>query len=113
MDTQKMHMSHGDIVDDIIYERNREITKIAREMTDVNTLMKTISEYIYQQSDQVDTIASNITIAGENCKDAVKSIEYANEEDKKNIKNTMIWIGVGVASSITIVGAIVGSIILL
>ena len=113
MDTQKMYMLHDDITNDIIYERDCEIIEIARDMSELHSLTKSMNECIDQQGYQVDSILSNITISGENCKDAVNLIEKAKNEDKKSIKNTMIWISAGIVSGITVVGAIVGSIILL
>jgi len=104
-----MYQQDDNYLNDLIFERDRDIEQIVMDMKAINDMMQNIGVMIDEQAESIDTISTNITNSSDNCENAVVEIEKANKCDKKN--NSIYWeIGIG-ATITTIIGVIVTSVI--
>jgi len=88
--------------DGLIFEREREIAGIQRQVVEVNEIFRDIGKMIADQNPQIENISNSISEVVGNVKTAESEVSEANEIAKKSTKK-IAFIALGIA----VVGAII------
>jgi len=90
--------------DGIIYEREREIAGVQRQVVEVNEIFRDLGKMISEQQAGIETISNQITDVMANVKTADSEVSEANELSKSSTNKTrFIAIGIVVVVAIAVI----------
>jgi len=77
--------------DTLIYERDKEVEEIQKQMLEINEMFKYMAIEVNVQGENLTTIVDNIKVAGDNVEQGVGFVEEA-EKEQEGIRNKLLWL---------------------
>jgi len=90
----KNNLSNNEISNNVINERNKEISKITNELNELSDIQDIILKMTLEQEEQLDNIDNNLEITNNNLNNGINLLEEASKY-KNTVTSTICGSAIG------------------